>query len=68
MPGIPVTAEIVIRRIQSRPGQKARPYFQNNQGKKGWKYGSSGRAPAYQVQTPELKPQYHRAKKEIIAQ
>jgi hypothetical protein len=28
----------------SQPGQKARPYFQNNQSKKGWRNGSSGRA------------------------
>jgi hypothetical protein len=27
------------------PGQKARPYFQNNQSKKDWRYGLSGRYP-----------------------
>jgi hypothetical protein len=39
-----------------QPGQKVRTYLQNNQSKKSWRHGSSGRAPAYlaqsQVQTP----------------
>jgi hypothetical protein len=39
------------------PGQKARPYLQNNQRKKGWTHGSS-RILASHVQSLEFKPQY----------
>jgi hypothetical protein len=31
------------------PGQKVRPYIQNNHSKKGWRYGSSSTPPAQQA-------------------
>jgi hypothetical protein len=34
--------------------QKVRPSLKNNQRKQGWRCGSSGRAPAKQVQNPEF--------------
>jgi hypothetical protein len=37
-------------------------YLKNNQYKKGWWCGSSGRMPAYQIQDPEFN--YHYQKKE----
>jgi hypothetical protein len=45
---------------QSRPaGQKARPFLQNNQGKKIWRHGSTRRVAAWQAQTPiELKQSF----------
>jgi hypothetical protein len=36
-----------------QPGQKVRPYLQNNQGQKGWRCGSSSPAPALQTQSPK---------------
>jgi hypothetical protein len=46
-----------IAELRARPTQaKARPYLKNNQSKNGWKCGSSSRAPAWQVQSPEFKP------------
>jgi hypothetical protein len=40
------------------PGQKARLNFQNNQGKKSWRRGLSGRVPASQADSPEFTAQY----------
>jgi hypothetical protein len=31
-----------------------------------WRYGSSGRVPVLQAQSPEFKPQSHKKKKKII--
>jgi hypothetical protein len=42
----------------SQPGQRVRPYLQNNQSKQDWGHGSSYRAPAYQAWIPMFKPQY----------
>jgi hypothetical protein len=44
------------------PGQKARPYLQNNQRKKDWRHGSSGRVAASKTKGPEFSPQYHKNK------
>jgi hypothetical protein len=44
-----------------------RPYWKNNQIKKGWRHSSSGRVPPEQVQVPEFKPKYHRNKQNIIS-
>jgi hypothetical protein len=38
-------------------------HLQNNQSKIDWRCGSTGRAPALQVQSPELKPQSNQKKK-----
>jgi hypothetical protein len=32
-------------------------------GSKGWRYGTSGKAPASQAQSPKFKPQYCKKKK-----
>jgi hypothetical protein len=42
----------IICKGLAQDGQKVIPYHQNNQSKKGWGYGSSGRVPALQVQYP----------------
>jgi hypothetical protein len=51
MPVIPVMARSLkwedLSLVQS--GQKVSPYLQNNQSKKGWRCGSRGRAPAYNM-------------------
>jgi hypothetical protein len=55
-----------IKLENGNPGpnrQKARPYLQNIQNKKSWRHGSSGRVPAQQVRSRELKPQYCQKKK-----
>jgi hypothetical protein len=44
-------------RVQARQGTHVRPHSKNQQSKKGWGHGSSGRAPAWQVQDPEFKLQ-----------
>jgi hypothetical protein len=51
--GVPVT----LARTRSKVGlvKKAKPYFQNNQGKKGWRCSSSGRVNCL-AQRPEVKP------------
>lgn len=43
----------------SCPRENLRPYFTNNQIKKGWKHSLSSRIPASQVWRPEFIPQYH---------
>jgi hypothetical protein len=60
-PVIPATAGSVNRRtnnmriaVQASWGINARPYLKNNQSRKGWECGSSGR-----VQGPDFNPQYH---------
>jgi hypothetical protein len=40
------------------------PSPKNNQSKMDWRYGSSGRTPALQVQSPEFKPHFYERKKE----
>jgi hypothetical protein len=47
MPVILATLEVESRRIvvQASLGIKVRPYTQNNESKKGWRRGSSGRTP-----------------------
>jgi hypothetical protein len=59
VPVIPVTVGVVNRENcgPDWPGQKARPCLQNNQGKKGWRCGSSGKVPAKQAQSPDFKLQ-----------
>jgi hypothetical protein len=49
----------------SRPaqGNSSWPYLQNNQTKMDWKYGSSSRAPALQVQSLEFKSSSTKKKK-----
>jgi hypothetical protein len=47
------------------PRHKAHPYHKNNQNKKDQQSGSSGRTPAYQVQSPEFKPQSYSKKPSI---
>jgi hypothetical protein len=44
------------------PVQKTGPYLKNNQSKKSWRCGLSGRATAYQERSPKFKPQYHQKK------
>jgi hypothetical protein len=39
----------------------------NNQNKMDWRCGSSGRAPALQEQSLELRPQSHKKKKEFVS-
>jgi hypothetical protein len=43
--------------VQAGLGKNARPWLKNAKAKKGWKHSSSGRVQAYQVQSPEFKPQ-----------
>jgi hypothetical protein len=60
------TWEAEIRRIQFQASQgKAFPtlHLQNNQTKMEWRYGSSGRKPALQVQSPGFKLQYDQNEK-----
>jgi hypothetical protein len=38
---------------------KAKLDLKNNQSKKGWRHGSSSRAPAWQALSPEFKHHYH---------
>jgi hypothetical protein len=57
---IPATWEAQIGRIvvkvQARTGKQLRDSIsKNNQSKMDWRCGSSGRAPALQVQSPEFK-------------
>jgi hypothetical protein len=40
-----------------------RPHLPKNQSKMNWRYGSSHRVPALQVQSPEIKPQSNKKKK-----
>jgi hypothetical protein len=63
-PAISVTWGNTNKRIpvQSCPGRKARTYLKNNESKKGWGHGSNSRAPDWQAQDPEFKPQYHQEK------
>jgi hypothetical protein len=35
-------------------GISSRPHLQNNQSKMDWRYGSSGKVPALQAQSPKL--------------
>jgi hypothetical protein len=42
--------------VQDSPGRNVRPYFKNNESKKGWGQELSDRAPAWQAQGPELNP------------
>jgi hypothetical protein len=46
-----------------QPTNKDRPHLKITNTQKGWKSGSSSRAPVQQVQSPEFNPQYHHPKK-----
>jgi hypothetical protein len=48
--------------VQAGPGIKGRACKKNDKSKKGWACDSSGRAPIWQAQSPEFKPQYHKKK------
>jgi hypothetical protein len=48
----------MVESSSGQPGQKVRPYLQNNQSKKGWRHDSSCRAPIWQAQSHESKSQY----------
>jgi hypothetical protein len=48
-----------------QPRPKMRPCLTNNQGKKGWRLGSSGTVPAQKVRSPEFKPHYHQKEKKM---
>jgi hypothetical protein len=61
---MPIILVLGRLRMEASPGKwLLRPYFQNNQSKKDWRCGSTGKAPALHVQSPEFKLQSQKKKK-----
>jgi hypothetical protein len=46
-----------------QPGKKTETLSSKYNSNKGWRHGSSGRAPALQARIPEFKPHYHKKRK-----
>jgi hypothetical protein len=67
MPVIPATAQNTKQEDSSPgfPGKEQNPISKITRAKKGWRCGSNGRAPAWQVQGPELTPLPQEKKREI---
>jgi hypothetical protein len=53
---IPVVVGKIGRSQCRLAWEKARPYLQKNQSRKGWRQGSSSRVPTLHVQNPNLNP------------
>jgi hypothetical protein len=58
-------AEIGIIEVWGQPGQIVRLHLQNNHSKMNWRCDSSGRAPAYQMWSPEFNLQIHQNEKKM---
>jgi hypothetical protein len=58
---LPATVRSINRRIkvQVSLGKKWDPILKTTKEEKGWRCGSSGRAPALHTPSPEFKPQYY---------
>jgi hypothetical protein len=54
-----------LERSQFKAGP-SRPPSLNNQSKMDWRCGSSGRVPAWQVQSPEIQLQSHQKKRKDL--